>query len=155
MHKTRVYVDTSVFGGTGDDEFAEVSNRFFARVRGGQFVVLVSELTYYELQKAPSSVQRVLEDLPGKSVEEIPIDEEVNALAQAYIDSGVLGDARKADALHVAAASVARADLILSWNFKHIVNFDRIRRFKGVNLQNGYPAIEIYSPLELGYDNQD
>ncbi len=155
MHKTRVYVDTSVFGGTGDEEFAEASNRFFVRVKSGQFVVVVSELTYYELQNAPTSVQRVLEDLPSESVVEAPIDEEVNALAQAYVDSGVLGDARKADAIHVATASVARADLILSWNFKHIVNFDRIRRFKGVNLQNGYPAIEIYSPLELEYGNQD
>jgi hypothetical protein len=152
MHKTRVYVDTSVFGGTADDEFVQPSNRFFDRVRKGQFVVLVSEVTYYELQRAPDTVRRVLDDLPRDCVLEIAVDEEVENLAQAYIDSGALGHARRADATHVAAATVARADLILSWNFRHIVNFDRIRQFKGVNLQNGYPAIEIYSPLEMSYD---
>ena len=61
------------------------------------------------------------------------------------------------DALHVAAATVARADLILSWNFKHIVNYQRIRRFNGVNALEGYVAIEIRSPLELGdeIENED
>ena len=76
-------------------------------------------------------------------------------MAQAYIDVGALTASRRADATHVAAATVARADLILSWNFQHIVNLNRIHKFKGVNIQNGYPAIEIYSPMELGYDDQE
>jgi len=74
------------------------------------------------------------------------------ALAQAYIDAGILSSSRMADAIHVAAATVARADLILSWNFRHIVNYDRIRKFNGVNALNGYPPIEIYSPLEVNDD---
>ena len=88
-------------------------------------------------------------------VEEIPINAKVESLAQAYIDSGALSPSRRADATHIAAATVARADLILSWNFQHIVNFNRIHKFKGVNLQNGYPAIEIFSPMEFRDDEQD
>ena len=61
----------------------------------------------------------------------------------------------RGDKSHVAAATVARADLILSWNFKHIVNYDRIHKYNGVNALNGYKAIEIHSPLELVYGDED
>ena len=96
-----------------------------------------------------------MKGLPEGCAAETAIDAEVESLAQAYIDACALGASRRADATHIAAASVARADLILSWNFQHIVNYDRIRKFKGVNIQNGYPAIEIYSPMELGHDEKD
>ena len=99
-------------------------------------------------------MRRHLADLPADCIRKVPIDAEVEDLAQAYIDAGALSAGRRADATHVAAATVARADLILSWNFQHIVNFNRIHKFKGVNLQHGYPAIEIYSPMELHYDNE-
>ena len=42
MRKTRVYIDTSVFGGANDVEFAEPSRRFFDRVKAGVFTVLIS-----------------------------------------------------------------------------------------------------------------
>jgi len=155
MVKYRVYVDTSVIGGCEDVEFSAASAAFFDQVRRGRYVALVSEVTYFELQRAPETVRRVLDGLPEACVEEVPIDAEVDALAQAYIDAGALSSSRRADATHVAAATVARADLILSWNFQHIVNFNRIHKFKGVNLQNGYPPVEIYSPMELRYDDQE
>ncbi len=155
MHRQRVYVDNSVFGGTEDEEFVEASRRFFERVRGGRYLVLVSRVVLDENERAPEEVRQVLADLPPGSVEEIPIDDEVDALAQAYIHAGVLGSRRIADATQVAAATVARADLILSWNFKHLVNYDRIRKFNGVNALNGYPQIEIRSPLEVSYGDED
>jgi len=148
-------VDTSVIGGCEDSEFSPKSLDFFGQVRQGRYLVLVSELTYYELRKAPEAVRRHLDGLPEDCVAEIPIDAEVDALAQAYIDAGALSASRRADATHVAAAAVARADLILSWNFQHIVNLDRIHKFKGVNIQNGYPAVEIHSPMELSHDDQE
>ena len=54
----------------------------------------------------------------------------------------------------MAAATVASADLILSWNFKHIVRYDRIQRFNGVNALHGYHPLDIRSPLELDYDDE-
>ena len=155
MHRIRVYVDNSVFGGTEDEEFVEASRRFFEGVRGGRYLVLVSRVVLDEIERAPEKVRQVLADLPPDSVKEIPIDDEVNELAQAYIEAGVLGGRRIADATQVAAATVARADLILSWNFKHLVNYDRIRKFNGVNALNGYPQIEIRSPLEVSYVDED
>ncbi len=155
MYKIRSYVDTSVFGGTQDEQFAEPSRRFFDRVQNGEFIVLLSAHTVDELLPAPEQIMQVLRDLPENCVERIASGEEVRTLAEAYIKAGALGEASRMDALHVAAATVARAELILSWNFKHIVNYDRIHMFNGVNVLNGYPAVEIYSPLELNYGNED
>ena len=149
MRKIRVYVDTSVFGGTQDEEFAEASQRFFRRVQRGEFTVLLSAHTVDELMPAPDQVLDVLRDLPKHCVEEIAASEEAEALAEAYIGAGALGEAAHMDALHVAAATVAGADLIVSWNFKHIVQVGKIRRFISVNLMHGYQAIDIRSPREV------
>jgi hypothetical protein len=70
-------------------------------------------------------------------------------LRDAYLAAGVVGAASENDAHHVALAAVARADLIVSWNFKHIVHVDKIRRFNAVNLIEGYGMIDIRSPLEV------
>ncbi len=155
MRRIRVYADNSVFSGTQDEEFAEVSNRFFERIRAGGFVVLLSNETVRELLAAPAPVQEVWQSLPPACVEKVEIDDEVNALAEEYIRAGVLGRASESDALHVAAATVAGADLILSWNFRHIVRYSRIRGFNSVNVKNGYRSMVILSPLEVSDDDQD
>ena len=155
MSTVCVYVDTSVFGGTQDEEFTESSRRFFQRVRNGEFSVLISQVSLDELSLAPDAVRAVLGDLPEQQVQRVAITDEVKALADAYITAGAIGEANVDDALHVAAATVARADVIVSWNFRHIVNFQRIRRFNGVNLASGYPMLDIRSPLEMDYGDQD
>lgn len=155
MRIIRAYVDTSVFGGTDDEEFSVASLRFFERIRSGEFMVLISQLTVDELQGAPPQVQRVLKELPADNVEFVPADPEATALAQAYMDANILGKSSLADALHVATATVAGADLILSWNFRHIVNYDRIHKYNGVNALNGYTPIEIHSPLEISDANEN
>jgi hypothetical protein len=152
FRKLRVYVDTSVFGGVHDDEFTEESKRFFGHVKCGDYIVLLSDETLRELDGAPELVKKVLQDLDPKSAELVEIDQEVQQLASAYMSENILGKASEGDALHVAAATVANADLILSWNFKHIVNYDRIRGFNGVNLKYGYKAMSIISPMELDPD---
>ena len=155
MHRIRVYVDTSVFGGTQDDEFAEVSQRFFARVNNGEFVVLLSVETVRELANAPDAVRAVWQELLPEAIEEVAVDDEVTELARGYINANVLDRASESDALHVAAATVAGADLILSWNFKHIVNFSRIRGFNSVNVNQGYRSMTILSPLEVDYGQEE
>ncbi len=155
MHKIRVYVYTSVFGGTHDKEFAEATRAFFDGVSQGKYVLLISEETIRELFDAPAAVRSLLEKLSDDALEHVVIDDEVKELAEKYVQGGVLGPASASDALHVAAASVAGAELILSWNFKHIVNFSRIKGFNGVNVMNGYPMMTILSPLEVVYNDGD
>lgn len=67
----------------------------------------------------------------------------------AYIQADVVGSASKADAEHVASASVAEVDFMVSWNFKHIVHYEKINGYHAVNLLNGYKQIQIYSPKEV------
>lgn len=155
MHRIRVYVDTSVFGGVSDEEFADPSRHFFDRVVAGHFVVLVSRITADELAVAPVRVRQVLDGLPETAVERVSVSPEAKELASAYLEAGVLGPGWLQDAAHVAIASVCGADLVLSWNFKHLVNFERIRKFNAVNLMHGYKALDIRSPRELVDDEQD
>ena len=155
MLRLRIYVDTSVIGGVYDEEFAESSRSFFERVYRKEFTIIVSEMIYRELEQAPVKVQDVLSDIPDDCLEEISIDEEVHALKEAYMKEKVIGLKWEGDALHVAAATIARADIILSFNFKHLVNYERIRKFNGVNALKGYPNIDIRSPWEMAYDDED
>ena len=152
MRKIRVYVDTSVFGGIQDEEFCEASRRFFKQVHEGEFVVLLSTVTLLELEKSPDVIKTAWQSLPADSVEILPIGSDVQELAEAYVNANVLAASSHNDALHVAAATVAGADLILSWSFKHIVNFNRIRGFNSVNVSLGYRTLTILSPLEVSYD---
>lgn len=155
MRRIRVYVDTSVFGGTCDEEFAGPSRRFFERVRKGRYVLLVSRTTTTELEEAPQRVREYLDNLPRHRIEHVSPGPEVETLADAYIAAGALDTANRTGAIHVAAATVAGAELVLSWNFKHIVRYDRIRKFNGVNALNGYHALDIRSPLEVDYDDEN
>jgi len=157
LHKIRVYVDTSVFGGTQDEEFAEASRGFFEQVKQGRCLILVSEITLDEISHAPSGVRQILTGLQREAVIKVSADveDEARLLADAYVAAGILDKASSGDAMHVAVATVARADLILSWNFKHIVNFERINAFNGVNALNGYPLIAIHSPLEMRHDDEN
>ena len=155
MRRQIVYVDNSVISGTQDEEFAEESGRFFELVAGGEYVALVSSLTYDEMEGAPAGTERVVLDLPREGVEEVVVDDEVRALADAYVRAGILTVNRRYDALHVAAASVAGADLIVSWNFEHMVNYNRIRKFNAVNLLNGYRPVDIRTPREVMHGHED
>jgi hypothetical protein len=145
----RVYADTSVFGGCFDVEFAEPSRRFFDEVRQGRIRLVFSDTTALELTKAPEEVRRVLIDLPPSVIERVFVNAEVERLRDAYLAHGVVGSASQRDAEHIAAATIAEVDMIVSWNFKHIVHYDKISGYQGVNMLEGYDAIRIYSPLEV------
>lgn len=148
LRKDRVYVDTSVIGGCFDEEFAEWSLAVLEMAKRGDIFLLVSDLLTEELQGAPEDVRKLLPDTPESSQLLVHVNDETNALLQAYIKDKIVSRRYTTDAHHVAMASVHRADVLLSWNFKHIVHLDKIRKFNGVNLRLGYPMIEIRSPKE-------
>jgi len=148
MKKDRVYVDTSVIGGCLDDEFAEWSLPVIEMAMAGEIILLVSDLLVAELQEAPGEVQNLLTGVPASNQELIQVNDETDSLLQAYMKEKIVGRRYTTDAHHVAMASVHRADVLLSWNFKHIVHLDKIRKFNSVNLRLGYPLVEIRSPKE-------
>ena len=144
----RIYADTSVFGGVFDEEFEGASKAFFDVIRKARFLLVTSELVRQEIQAGPKSVQKLFLDiLPIMDIAEITT--EALKLQQAYTDAGILSEKYSTDALHVALATVSEASLIVSWNFRHIVNFQKIPMYNAVNTLNGYSEIAIYSPLEV------
>ncbi|HEV2233815.1 MAG TPA: hypothetical protein VGW37_12170 [Terriglobia bacterium] len=152
MKALRVYVDTSVFGGCFDDEFAAESVRFFDLARAGKVKILVSEVVMRELAGAPARVHEVLGSLPAGALARVSLTREVIDLRNAYLSAGILDPESTDDATHVAAATVARADAIVSWNFKHIVRIDKMRAYNHVNLQTGFGLLSIVSPQEVRID---
>lgn len=149
VKRLRVYADTSVFGGCYDSDFETESQQFFREVREGRFTLVVSDLTVQELVDAPEEVRNVLQGLSPDRVERVSITPECEALQQAYLDAGVLGPASADDALHIAVASAMEVDIVVSWNFKHIVHFDKITGFEGVNTLRNYRSPRIHSPREV------
>ena len=149
MKKLRIYIDTSILGGCEDDEFSIASLKLIDCIKTGEFKVLVSDLLVTELAFAPESIKGILKSIPLENIEQLLETEDAVALQKIYISAGILGKASLNDALHVAIATVAKADMIVSWNFKHIVHFEKIRMFNAVNLREGYGIIDIRSPLEV------
>ena len=149
MKKQRIYIDTSVFGGYYDDEFDSFTRPLFERINHDEFIVLFSTVTQDELEEAPERVQNLVKSLKVDQTEFIEETDEAVDLANEYITEKVVGKTSFADCLHIALATIYRADILVSWNFKHIVNINRIRGYNSVNIKNGYKELEIRSPREL------
>jgi predicted nucleic acid-binding protein len=136
-----------VFGGCFDKEFDDESTAFFEQVSSGKIVLLISDLTVRELENAPGEVREFYSKLTG--YESVSPTNECYDLRDAYLKAEVVGRASADDALHVAIATVYRADIIVSWNFKHIVQRRRIHGFEAVNTLMDYRSPEIFSPREI------
>lgn len=149
MANQRIYVDTSVIGGCFDAQFLPSSRMLLDHARAGDLILLVSDMVLAELEHAPEEVRGTLQSLPSAYVEYWPITHEMEALHRAYLAAGVVGPRSWGDAIHVAGATVARADAIVSWNFKHIVRLDRIKGYNRVNWERGYGVLTIVSPPAL------
>ena len=152
--KQRFYLDTSVFGGVFDKEFDESSLQLFERIKLGKVTCIYSELVETELVKAPKKIKDFFLDLPKESLEKVEITNEILALATKYVDEKVVGATSFDDCIHIATATIHRADILVSWNFKHIVNVYRIRGYNSINLRMNYLSLEIRSPKEIiDYEN--
>lgn len=149
LQRLLIYADSSVIGGCEDSEFAEASLALWQRFVEGSHTVVLSAHTLRELVQAPAAVRARVGRVPTEHVIVLPDSEEAFSLADAYIQRGILGPGSRSDALHVALATVGRVDVLVSWNFRHIVNLGRVRLFHSANLERGYPLIEIRSPLEV------
>lgn len=154
MVKQRLYIDTSVFGGYFDVEFAAFTIPLFTRLDDGDFILLFSTVTEEELKNAPQQVRELVTNIKMEHTEFLAVNEEAVELATAYISEKVVGQTSYADCLHIALATINRANYLISWNFKHIVNVQRIRGYNAVNIKNGYPLLEIRSPRDfVQYEN--
>lgn len=145
----KVYTDTSTIGGCFDEEFKEWSLVLFEEFKAGIKLIMLSDLTLQELEFARQQVREKINEVPEVNRIAIGITDEAIELAETYIDSGALTNKSYNDALHIALATLNNCDVLASWNFKHIVNLNRIRLYNSINLKLGYRIIEIRTPREI------
>lgn len=156
MRVQRVYLDTSVIGGCFDPEFSPWSQSLTEDFRLGRYRPVVSEVVAAEIAASPQRVQQQYAEiaaLPG--AEFLLLDAEVVELAEAYQDRGIVSSKYYDDGTHIALATRAEVDVLVSWNFKHIVHLEKIRLFNAVNLERGYKPLQIYSPREVAHHEVD
>ena len=147
--KQRIYIDTSVVGGYFDEEFSDATQGLFKRFENNEIIFVVSDLLDLELIAAPQNVRDLLHQYSSDKFERIQLTEEAIKLADTYVAEKVVGKTSLEDCRHIALATINRVDVLASWNFKHIVNLDRIKGYNSVNYRLGYPMIEIRSPKDL------
>ena len=144
----KVYVDTSVFGGFFDREFSEPSKIFFDEIKRQRFTLVTSAVVQAEIEPSPEKVRKLF-DVMITMADMVSVDSAALALQESYLRAGIVTSNSFDDALHVALATTAKCDLIVSWNFKHIVHFEKIPKYNAVNILQGYSKIGIFSPLEV------
>ena len=145
----RFYFDTSVFGGALDSVFAEITLQLFERVNFGDIICVFSDLTETELVNAPENVIEHFKSLRKDKLERVIVTDEILNLAFKYVAEGVVGKTSFDDCVHIATATIYKADILVSWNFKHIVNVYRIRGYNSINIRSNYQSLEIRSPKEI------
>lgn len=148
MKRPRVYLDTSVIGGCFDPEFERWSRALFQDFEAKRFAPVLSEVVATEIEVAPERVREKFEEIRGMA-EILEVDREVLELVGGYAKHDILPPRFRNDMLHIALATVANVDVLVSWNFKHIVRLEKIRLYNAVNQELGYKTLQIYSPREV------
>ena len=149
--KLKLYLDTTIpsyLFALDSPERMEVTRRFMRLGHQQDSEMIISDVVMREVMATPEPKRSMmLEQIAALPV--VPLTEEANVLARAYIEAGILPRSAIEDARHVAIATLNRVDALVSWNFGHLVN---IRRSKGIgvlNEQKGLPHIEIITPEEV------
>ena len=149
----RIYLDTSVFGGYFEQEFKQWSIILFDKIFNKEYRVIFSEVLDGELENAPEKVRKLALRIPDSINEYVSLTDQAIQLGEQYIKEGVVGKTSRADCFHIALATLNNVDVLVSWNFKHIVNYKRIRGYNAVNYKLGYKILDIRTPREI-LDNE-
>ena len=120
--------------------------------RAGCLLPVLSNVTAAEVQQAPEPVRELHQELLALAHDVLEVDAQAVLLAADYQSRGVLGSRFRNDMLHIALATLACVDVLISWSFKHIVRLDKIRLFNQIRVELGYLPLTIYSPREVTSD---
>lgn len=154
MRKLKLYLDTSVWNFFFADDAPEkrdVTKEFFGLVQQGQYEIFISEVVIKEINDAPESKRAKLGELVKSCpVVELEVTEEADELAKSYMGKGIVPEKKEDDALHVAIATVAEMDALVTWNFQHLANLRKAELFYSASLEKGYfKKLEIVTPMEV------
>ena len=154
MRKLKLYLDTSVWSFLFADDAPEkrdVTKDFFDLVRAGRYEVFISEVVIKEINDAPELKRNQLGELiKSCPVAELGLTESAVELAKSYIAKSILSEKKEDDALHVAIATDAEMDALVTWNFQHLANLRKTELFHSASLEKGYfKKLEIITPMEV------
>jgi len=153
MRKTKIYLDTSVISHLDAPETPEKMEdtlRLWEEIKAGAYEVVLSEVVFDELDGCLDEKRDCLDLFLQKiQYERVESGDEAVALASKFVDFGILREKSFNDCRHIAAALLSGCDIIVSWNFKHIVNARTIKGARDIAAKGGYKDIMIYSPTML------
>ena len=109
-----IYIDTSVFGGYYDTEFAIDTRQFFDKVINDKITIFVSDNVTTELENAPDNVKEFYKKIPQEIIKIIEIKDDIQTLADKYIEANVVSKKHHSDCIHIAAATISNADIVVS-----------------------------------------
>lgn len=161
MKKLRIYLDTSVINFLFADDAPElqrITTTFFDRfVKTETYAVYVSDVVIREIHKTPNDIKRkqLLDVISEYQLRIVTVNEEIDRLAQLYIEQHIIPPHKLEDAEHIAIATVHQMDVLLSWNFKHLANIKKQRAICAINEQENYcyPLI-LTNPMEVMYEDE-
>lgn len=153
MRQLKMYIETSVFNFVFADDAPEKRDdtlALFAEIKQGKYAPYTSSYVLEELEQAPDPKRgEMLRLIPQYNIGVLTGRDEAEKLAGAYVSEGIIPQKYHADALHIAIATANDLDLIVSYNFKHIVKMKTVTMTEAVNLREGYKRIGIFSPTEV------
>lgn len=153
MNKPKIYLDTSVISHLKHDDVPDKMHdtlRLWKLIKDGIYKVFISDMVLREIANCPDPKRSILLTyLSEIEYTQLIQDIESETLANEIIKQGILKQKNFDDCLHIAMAVVNNCDIIVSWNFAHMVNINTINGVRAINLLNGYRTIDIYSPSVL------
>jgi predicted nucleic acid-binding protein len=153
MKKTKIYLDTSIISYLDQQDAPEKmaeTRKFWDTIKSDKYEIVLSEIVLFETSKCDKAKRSVLiKYLKEISYKEISTTQEIDDLARKFIENKILTIASIEDCRHIASSIVSGCDVIVSWNFKHIVNFKTIKGVKIISLMEGYRDITICTPTMI------
>jgi len=153
LRKKKYYFDTSIFNFMFADDAPdkkEITEILFEILPNQSEGIFISEEVAREMGRSSEPRKTQMENLVRKTSPQIlETDLEVELLAGRYIKEGIIPEKYRGDAIHIAVAVINEIDVIVSWNFQHIVKLKTRTEVNGVNKLLDYSEIEICSPMEV------
>ena len=150
--KRKIYFDTSIISAYFDErklERQKITQMWWVELEQ-KYEAYISEIVEAEISDTPDEELRLKMYSLVENITSLTVNSEVRELAEKYLLAKVFPDDYLNDSLQIGIATVYGVDIVVSWNFGHMVNYETRRKVKAVNILNGYKEIEIVSPLELG-----
>ncbi|MCL2050191.1 MAG: PIN domain-containing protein [Lachnospiraceae bacterium] len=158
--KLKIYIDTSVVShldASDRPEWMADTLKLWEDMANGKYEIFTSNVAIGEIYKCSEPKRSfMLDKLKEIELSVVNAETKVEDLSQEFIKLGILKEKSLDDCMHIATALLLKCDVIVSWNFKHIVNDKTIEGVKTISKTKGFDGIKIYCPsILIGGDDDE